>query len=74
MYGRSTFNEVNNIYLTYHKKIHSLLLEMKRDEINEIARQEALDQENTALRVQGDMAAKAESRDVRLEGQDLCQE
>ncbi|KAL8610251.1 hypothetical protein ACOMHN_038946 [Nucella lapillus] len=66
MYGRTSFNDVHNTYLTYHKKIHSLLLEMKREEINTIARQEALDQENTALRVQGNMAPPPDDRDIRL--------
>nr|KAG5705591.1 hypothetical protein BaRGS_034789 [Batillaria attramentaria] len=66
LYGRAVFNEVNNTYLAYHKQIHDMLLAMKRDEIKMIARNEALDQENTALRVQGDLATPAEEPDLRL--------
>ena len=65
MYGRATFNDVYNTYLTYHKEIHTILLKMKREEIDEIARKEALEQENTSLRVQGDLAAPSEEKDVR---------
>ena len=65
MYGRATFNDVNNTYLAYHKAVHALLLTMKRKEINEIARTEAMDQENTVMRAQGNMAARSQEKDVR---------
>ena len=42
-----------------------MLLKMKREEIDEIARKEALEQENTSLRVQGDMAPPNEEKDAR---------
>ncbi|XP_076447500.1 uncharacterized protein LOC143284575 isoform X2 [Babylonia areolata] len=66
MYGRASFSDVHNTYLTYHKKIHGMLMDMKKEEINTIARQEAVDQENTALRVQGNMAQSVDNPDVKL--------
>ncbi|KAK7101544.1 uncharacterized protein [Littorina saxatilis] len=66
MYGRTAFKDVHTTYLTYHKKIHTLLLEMKREEINKVARKEALDQENTVFRIQGDMVAASPEPDIRF--------
>lgn len=65
MYGRSTFNSVQDRYLAYHQQIHKQLLALKREEIETIAKTEELDQENTALRVQGAMAASSERPEIR---------
>jgi hypothetical protein len=65
MYGRTTFNEVYNIYLAYHRTIHQLLLAMKREAIDDTARQESSFQDNTTFRVIGECIDPPAEPDVR---------
>ncbi|GFS22117.1 hypothetical protein ElyMa_001609300 [Elysia marginata] len=53
LYSKNTFSRVTNLYQAYHAVIHQELLAMIKEEIDEVAKQEATDQENTAFIVQG---------------------
>nr|KAG5705592.1 hypothetical protein BaRGS_034790 [Batillaria attramentaria] len=66
LYGHGCFSTVHKKYLNYHRVIHQQLLAMMRHKIDNIARAEEMDQENTALRVQGDMAPPTDTPPVKL--------
>ncbi|GFO23165.1 hypothetical protein PoB_004967000 [Plakobranchus ocellatus] len=57
LYSKNTFSRVTRLYQAYHAVIHGELLSMKKQEIDEVAKMEATDQENTAFIVQGDQAS-----------------
>ncbi|KAK3769986.1 hypothetical protein RRG08_061958 [Elysia crispata] len=64
MYSKNTFSRVANLYQAYHGVIHRELLGLIKEEIDEVAKQEATDQENTAFIVQGESSSNT-PKDVR---------
>ncbi|KAK7101981.1 uncharacterized protein [Littorina saxatilis] len=66
IYGNRCFSAVRQKYLSYHQVLHREILTMMRKEIDNVARTEEIDQENTALRVQGDMAPPTDRPPVNL--------
>ncbi|CAL1536303.1 unnamed protein product [Lymnaea stagnalis] len=68
LYCKNIFSKVHEVYKEYHKVIHKLLMDIKKDDITEVAKREATDQENTVFRVVGDMATnKANVTDPRVQ-------
>ncbi|XP_070185271.1 uncharacterized protein [Littorina saxatilis] len=66
VYARMTFNGVYKKYLNYHRQIHEELLKMKRNEINEVAKQDEKDQRNMAFHVPGytDLAKESSEQEI----------
>ncbi|XP_067684403.1 uncharacterized protein [Haliotis asinina] len=70
LYAKTSFSEVYEKYLSYHKVIRGQLLTMKHDEMKTVGRCEADVQENTAFRVQSSDVADGRSSGFGLDMKD----